>query len=279
MSAARACTTAVPPQALSSRAWKLSTLRAWRLWLGLVLPVTLALLWEVAVGTGWAQGRLVPPPSRVAATLWSLARTGELASHILATLGRVALGFVCGVVGGTVLAAATGYWRTARRLLDPSIQALRSIPSLAWVPLFILWFGIFEISKIVLISVGVFFPVYLGVLSAILNTDRKLVEVGRSLRLSGWGLTRHILLPSVLPAYLPALRTGLGLGWMFVVAAEVMGASEGLGYLLVDGQQLGKPDQIMAAIVVFALVGKLTDTLLVAAYAPLMRWQDVYDGD
>ncbi len=227
---------------------------------------------------GLAEGRLLPPPSHVATTLWVLARSGELASHVLATLGRVGLGFLFGVVSGTVLAAATGYSRLLRRLLDPTIQALRSIPSLAWVPLFILWFGIFETSKIVLISVGVFFPVYLGVLSAVLGVDRKIIEVGQSFRLSGWALTRRILLPAVLPAYLPALRNGLGLGWMFVVAAEVMGASEGLGYLLVDGQQLGKPDQIMAAIVVFALLGKLTDGLLVAAFTPLLRWQDAYDG-
>jgi sulfonate transport system permease protein len=230
------------------------------------------------VRAGLAEGRLLPPPSHVATTLWVLARSGELASHVLATLGRVGLGFLFGVVSGTVLAAATGYSRLLRRLLDPTIQALRSIPSLAWVPLFILWFGIFETSKIVLISVGVFFPVYLGVLSAVLGVDRKIVEVGRSFRLSGWALTRRILLPAVLPSYLPALRNGLGLGWMFVVAAEVMGASEGLGYLLVDGQQLGKPDQIMAAIVVFALLGKLTDGLLVAAFTPLLRWQDAYDG-
>jgi len=252
--------------------------RPWRAGLGLILPVGVALLWELAVCAKWAEGRLLPPPSRVATTLWALASTGELADHVAATLERVGLGFVFGVVTGTVLAAATGYSRVLRRLLDPTIQALRSIPSLAWVPLFILWFGIFETSKIVLIAAGVFFPVYLGVLSAVLGVDRKIVEVGRSFRLSGWALTRRILLPAILPAYLPALRNGLGLGWMFVVAAEVMGASEGLGYLLVDGQQLGKPDQIVAAIVVFALLGKSTDTLLVAAFAPLMRWQDAYEG-
>jgi hypothetical protein len=107
--------------------------------------------------------------------------------------------------------------------------------------LFILWLGIFEESKVALIAVGVFFPVYLGVMGEILAVDRKIVEVGRVFRLSGPALVRRILLPAVLPAYDLALRSGLGLGWMFVVAAEFMGASEGLGYLLVDGQQLGKP--------------------------------------
>jgi sulfonate transport system permease protein len=156
------------------------------------------------------------------------------------------------------------------------VQALRAIPSLAWVPLFILWLGIFETSKIVLIAVGVFFPIYLGVMGAILSVDRKIVEVGRIFRLSGPAMIRRILLPAVLPAYVVALRVGLGLGWMFVVAAELMGASEGLGYLLLDGQQLGKPAQILAAIVIFAILGKITDWLIEIASAPLLRWQDAF---
>ncbi len=150
------------------------------------------------------------------------------------------------------------------------------MPSIAWVPLFILWLGIFEESKIALIAVGCFFPVYLGVLGAISSVDRKTVEVGRMFRLSQFQLVRRILLPAILPAYILALRQGLGLGCMFVVAAEFMGASEGLGYLLVDGQQLGKPDQILAAILTFAILGKITDGLLAAASAPLLTWQDSF---
>jgi len=180
------------------------------------------------------------------------------------------------VVAGTLFGAISGYWALARRLIDPTIQALRAIPSIAWVPLFILWLGIFETSKIALIAVGVFFPVYLGVMGAILSVDRKIVEVGRIFRLSGPAMIRRILLPAVLPAYVVALRVGLGLGWMFVVAAEFMGASEGLGYLLIDGQQLGKPAQIVAAIVIFAILGKATDWLLEIATAPLLRWQDAF---
>jgi sulfonate transport system permease protein len=127
---------------------------------------------------------------------------------------------------------------------------------------------------VALIAVGVFFPVYLGVAGAILSVDRKLVEVGRVFRLSRFELARRILLPAVLPSALVALRAGLGLGFMFVVAAEFMGASEGLGYLLVDGQQLGKPDQILAAIIVFALLGKAADSVLVFVTRPLTLWQD-----
>ena len=237
--------------------------------LGLLLPVGLALVWEIVVAQGWSNGRLVPPPTKVFATIVELAKSGELSRHIIATLSRVASGFVLGVVAGTLFGAISGYWGLARRLLDPTVQALRAIPSIAWVPLFILWLGIFETSKIALIAVGVFFPVYLGVMGAILSVDRKIVEVGRTFRLSGPAMIRRILLPAVLPAYVVALRVGLGLGWMFVVAAEFMGASEGLGYLLIDGQQLGKPAQILAAIVIFAILGKTTDWLIELATAPL----------
>src|SRR5271154_6603037 len=214
--------------------------------LGLVLPVTLAVGWEIVVRMGWSSGRLMPPPS---------------------------------VIFATIVGAATGYSPTLRRLLDPSLQALRAIPSIAWVPLFILWLGIFEASKVTLIAVGVFFPVYLGLMGAIQSVDRKLVEVGRAFRLTDVAMLRRILLPAVLPAYVISLRSGLGLGWMFVIAAELMGASEGLGYLLIDGQQLGKPAEIVAAIVAFAIVGKATDWLIVLVAAPFLRWEDVVRQD
>jgi sulfonate transport system permease protein len=241
---------------------------------GFILPVTLGLVWELAVRAGLVQARLMPPPSRVAETLLNLARSGELLTHSAATLSRVGLGFALGASAGTLVGAACGASLSIRRLLDPMIQALRAIPSIAWVPLFILWLGIFENSKIMLIAVGVFFPVYLGVIGAIASVDRKLMEVGRAFRLSRAALVFRILLPAALPEWVTALRSGLGLGFMFVVAAEFMGASEGLGYLLVDGQQLGKPDQILAAILAFAILGKICDWALVLATTPFLAWQD-----
>jgi sulfonate transport system permease protein len=245
-----------------------------RVLLGFLLPIAAAFAWEGAVRFGLAQGRLVPPPSRIFATLWGLSESGDLWLHVWATLWRVAGGFAIGAAAGIVLGALSGASGTSRRLLDPTLQALRAIPSIAWVPLFILWLGIFEASKVALIAVGVFFPVYLGIAGAILSVDRKLVEVGRVFRLSRVGLARRILLPAILPEAVISLRSGLGLGFMFVVAAEFMGASEGLGYLLVDGQQMGKPDQILAAIIAFALLGKLADSLLMVGTRPLVRWQD-----
>ena len=245
-----------------------------RFLLGLLPAVVLAACWEIAVDSGFASGRLLPPPSRIAATLRTLAVSGHLAVPGRATLARVGLGFAFGAGAGILAGALVATLPRLRWLIDPSLQALRAVPSLAWVPLFILWFGILETPKVLLIAVGVFFPVYVGVAGAIASVDRKLVEVGRVFRLSRTAQVHRILLPAVLPATLVALRTGLGLGFLFVVAAELMGASEGLGYLLVDGQQFGKPDQILAAIIAFAVVGKLADALLVMLTNPLVRWQD-----
>ena len=242
-----------------------------KLLIGLALPVALALLWEAAVRLGLVTGRLMPPPSKIVSTLAALAQSGELWLHASATLSRVLGGFAIGAAAGTVLGALTGSSDLARRLLDPMLQALRAVPSIAWVPLFILWLGIFEASKLALIGLGVFFPIYLGVEGAVRSVDRKLIEVGRSFRLSRFGMISRILLPAVLPAWVVSLRSGLGLGFMFVVAAEFMGASEGLGYLLVDGQQLGKADQILAAIVAFALLGKAADSVLILRHETLYR--------
>jgi sulfonate transport system permease protein len=242
--------------------------------LGLLVPVALAVLWEIAVRMGLSNGRLVPPPSVIWNTFADLAASGELAQHAFATLWRVAWGFFVGVLAGTILGAIAGYSTLTYRLVDPTLQGLRAVPSIAWVPLFILWFGIFEASKIILIAVGVFFPVYLGVMGAVLSVDRKIVEVGRVFRLSGFAMVRRILLPAVMPAYVLSLRAGLGLGWMFVLAAEFLGASTGLGFLLIDGQQLGKPAQIVAAIVAFAILGKASDWLIVLVSAPFLRWED-----
>ncbi len=244
--------------------------------LGLALPVGLAVVWEIIVRLGFSDGRLVPPPSRIYQEFAELAQSGELLRHVIATLLRVTVGFGLGTVAGTLLGAIAGYSALVRRVIDPSLQGLRAVPSIAWIPLFILWLGIFETSKVALIAVGVFFPIYLGVVGAVLSVDRKIVEVGRAFRLSGAAMVRRILLPAVLPAYVVSIRAGLGLGWMFVIAAEFMGASEGLGYLLIDGQQLGKPAEIVAAILAFAVLGKITDAIVVLASAPFLRWEDKF---
>ena len=261
-----------PRRPASPPAGRRDPLRRWRI-AGLALPFAALALLEVVVRQGWLPNHLVPAPSEILDTLARLGIT-RVARHVGASTLRVAAGFAAGAGLALVVGAAMGLSRRIDALFEPTFQALRAIPSLAWVPVLLLWLGIDEAPKITLIAIGAFFPVHLAVVAGIRDVDRKLVEVGHVFRLSRTKLARRILLPAVLPEALTALRSGLGLGFMFVVAAEFMGASEGLGYLLVDGQQMGKPDQILSAIIAFALLGKLADSLLVASTKPLVRWQD-----
>ena len=232
---------------------------------GLVLPLAGLVFWEALARAGAVPPNWLPAPSVIAGTIRELAVRGELWGHLGATLTRVASGFALGAVAATVLAILTGGSPSLRALLDPTLQALRNIPSMAWIPLFLLWLGIQEASKVTLIAVGAFFPVYLNLLQGILHIDPKLVEVGRVFGYRGLALVRRVLLPATLPAYLTGLRGSLGLAWMFVVAAEIMGASRGLGYVMVDGQTSSRADLILASLLLFAALGKASDWLLVQA--------------
>jgi sulfonate transport system permease protein len=243
-------------------------------WKGFVFPTVLLAAWYGFCVAGLFPPQIAPSPDAVARDLWKLWSNGQLIGHIWITTWRVALGFLFGALAATALGAATGYSRQAREYLDPTIQALKAVPSLAWVPLFILWFGIFEASKITLIAVGVFFPVYLNLMAGVQGVDRKLVEVGRVNNLSQFDLVRRILLPATLPSYFTGLRAGLALGWMFVIAAELMGASRGLGFLMIDGEMTGRPSVIVGALILFAIAGKITDAMIVAVGRRVLSWQD-----
>ena len=167
----------------------------------------------------------------------------------------------------------------AEAYLEPTFAGLRSIPSLAWVPLLLLWLGIGETSKIVLIAIGAFFPVYLNGVAAIRGIDRKLVEVGRMYRFSRRQMILHLFLPAALPGLFTGLRSGLSLAWMFLVAAELIAATKGLGYLLSDGRETSRPDIVLAAIIVLALLGKLTDGVLAMLEKRLLSWRDTFKGN
>src|SRR3954465_10021446 len=160
--------------------------------LGLVIPLLLTILWELSGRLGWVRPNLLPPPSAVLATIIDLAQHGDLWTHLQVTLARVLLGFLLGAAAATFFGALTGYSPLWRRLLDPMLQGLRAIPSIAWVPLFILWLGIFEVSKVTLIAVGVFFPVYLNLMTGIADVDRRLLEVGPIYRFSSLTLVPRI---------------------------------------------------------------------------------------
>lgn len=242
--------------------------------LGSILPVLLFILWEFLSRQGVFPAYQLPAPSTVFSTIIDMAGTGALWGHISITVYRVIAGFLFGTIVAVLLGALVGFYQKAEHIFDPIIQAFRSIPSLAWVPLFILWMGIGESSKITMIAVGVFFPVYLNLVSGILGVDRKLIEVGKMYKLTPLQQMRRIILPASLPSFFVGLRSGLGLGWMFVVAAELMGASQGLGYLLVLGQNTLSPETIIASIILFAFIGKSTDWLLKILEARSLYWQD-----
>ncbi len=245
---------------------------AWAL--PIIVPVALLAAWEFVARLHLIPAYLFPPPSAVLAELRGLALSGKLTYHLWRSFERVASGFILGASAATVMGALTGYSQLWRRILDPTLQSLRSIPAIAWVPIFILWLGIAEQSKIALIALGVFFPVYLNLMSGIASVDRKLIEVGRVYRMHGVRLVRAVLLPASLPSYVTGLRTGFALAWMFVVAAELMGASQGIGYLLLEGENNGQPALILAAMLIFALAGKATDLVLVAIARRALRWED-----
>jgi sulfonate transport system permease protein len=242
---------------------------------GFAVPVLLLGIWQGASGAGLVSAAILPSPLLVINTLVTMAQSGEMAEAIGATSYRMALGFVLGAGAATVLGGLCGASAIVRALLDPLIQALRSVPSLAWVPLFILWLGIFEASKITLVAVGVFFPVYLNLVSGIANVDRKLLEVGRVHGFSPLRRLLRIQLPAALPAYVVGLRGGLGLGWMFVAAAELLGATDGLGFILDDGEQTGRPERVLAALLLFGICGKVTDWALASGGRRLVAWQDI----
>ncbi|MDD2774667.1 MAG: ABC transporter permease [Gallionella sp.] len=263
------------PVSLSARLWS-GGHHANRLLRGLLLPALVLSGAEIAARYGWIESRLLPPPSAIALTLWQLAHDG-LWKHIGASVARVAAGFVIGAILGLGFAVLVGLSRRVEELVDPTLQALRNVPSLAWVPLLLLWFGIDETPKITMIALGAFFPVYLNVVCGIQNVDRKLIEVGEIYGLNKFQLARRILLPAALPAVFTGLRTALGLAWMFLVAAELIAASQGLGYLLSDGRETSRPDIVIAAIFLIAVLGKTSDSLLHGIEVRSLRWRDTLE--
>lgn len=244
------------------------------LW-GWIVPLLAAALLEIIVKLDIIPARLLPAPSDIALTLKELAER-DLLLHIGASTVRVLAGFVIGAALAIVTGAVVGLNRRAESLLDPSFQALRAIPGLAWVPLLLLWMGIDELPKITLIAIGAFFPVYLSLVAGIRDVDRKLVEVGEMYRLSGVALVRRIFLPAALPSLFTGLRTGLSLAWMFLVAAELIAATKGLGYLLTDGRETSRPDIVIAAIILLAVLGKLSDAVLKFLEQRSLTWRDSF---
>jgi len=230
--------------------------------LGAVVPLLLLALWAAVSATGVFSASQLPPPADVLAALGETARRGELGHHTAISVQRVLLGFAAGSAAGLALGGLVGLSRAARALLGPTVQALRAVPSLAWVPLLLLWLGIDETPKITLVAIGAFFPVYTTVAAALMRVDPHLVEVGRAYGRSGLALLGTVLFPAAMPAVISGLRLGLAQAWLFLVAAELIASSMGLGFLLIDSQNTGRTDVMFLAILLLALIGKATDSLL-----------------
>lgn len=246
--------------ALSRRRW------AW----AAALPVPLALLavWQLLATSGIYSASQLPPPADVFLAARELIDRGGLMQHLTISTQRVLLGFLAGSAAGLTAGALVGLSSVARALLAPTLQAVRAVPSLAWVPLLLLWLGIDEQPKLVLVAIGAFFPVYTTLSGALAHVDERLVEVGRAYGRGGWRLLATVQLPAVTPAVFAGLRLGLAQGWLFLVAAELIASSQGLGFLLIDSQNSGRTDIMLLAIVLLAVLGKLSD----AALSVVERW-------
>lgn len=244
-----------------------------RLIAGMLLPVAILIAWQLATTSGLVPPYRLPTPASVLTAGVELAQRGELWTHVAISVQRVLLGFVIGSAVGLAAAGIVGLSRLGDVLLSPTLAALRAVPSLAWVPLLILWLQIGEESKVTLIAIGAFFPVYTTVASSLRHVDPQLVEAGRSFSLRGWSLFRTVQLPAVVPSVVSGLRLALAQAWLFLVAAELIASSMGLGFLLTDSQNSGRVDRILLSIVLLALLGTITNGVLALIEKHLLkRW-------
>ena len=239
----------------------------------LVSPLLLVLLWEAGSRAGVIPPRAIAAPSAILASAWELTATGELPANLLVSLARVAAGFAIGAAVGVVLAAVAGLSRLGEDVVDAPMQMLRTLPFLALVPLFILWFGIGEAPKVALVALGATFPVYLNLFAGIRGVDPKLIEAARVFGLSGLGLVRRVVLPGALPSLLVGLRYALGVSWLSLVVAEQINATAGIGHLINDARDFLRTDVIVVGLLVYALLGLAADALVRWAERRALRWR------
>ncbi len=226
-----------------------------------VVPAAVLALWQLASQAGWLSTRILPEPWAVAKAFWSLAVSGEMARDVWTSTWRAACGFSVGGSLALALGLLTGSLRWAETLLDSSLQMVRNIPPLALIPLVILWFGIDESAKLFLVSVGVFFPIYLNTFHGIRSVDAGLIEMARSYGLAGWRLYREVILPGALPSILVGVRFSLGLMWVILIVAETISAESGIGYMTMNAREFLQTDVVLVGILLYALLGKLADVL------------------
>lgn len=234
--------------------------------------------WQTLYHLGYIKPLILPPPSQVAQAFYDLLRSGELPRHIGISLLRVLEGFTLASVLGLFLGIAIGLSRTLDRLTDLLIQVIKPIPPIAWIPLAILWFGIGETSKVYIIFLGAFFPVIINTIDGIRQTDHKLVEVARVLEVSRVRFVRQVVIPGAFPAIMTGLRVGLMVAWMCVVAAELIAAGSGVGYLIMDARQLSQSDVVLVGMITIGVIGKTMDSLIRRVEKRVVAWKGVFQG-
>lgn len=238
-----------------------------------ISPLVAVLLWELGARLGLIPARVLPPPSTVAATLWRLIVDGELPYHLSVSLGRAGAGLAIGASLGVALALAAGLSRRGEAAIDPIIQLKRTIPTLALTPLFIIWFGIGEEPKILLIAFATIFPVYLNLVNGIRGIDVRLIEAARTLGLSRTEIVTHIVLPGAMPALLLGLRYALGVAVLVLVVAEQINAPAGLGALINRARDFTQTDVIVVCVIVYAVLGLAGDALVRAVERKVLAWR------
>jgi sulfonate transport system permease protein len=253
--------------------------RRYRLLSGFILPVIIIIIWQLIGSLGWVTKTVLPTPWEIILAAKNLAVSGVLFTNMKVSIIRAACGFVIGGGLGLALGTLVGLSAKSESLLDPTLQMVRTIPHLAITPLFILWFGLGEESKILLIGLGAFFPLYVNTFLGIRKVDAKLFEVARILEFSKWKQIKLLIVPSALPNILLGIRLSLGAAWLSLVVAELMGSTAGLGYMMMDARQFSNTDIVFVGIIIFAIVGKLTDSLVRLMEKHFLKWQDTYKGE
>jgi sulfonate transport system permease protein len=232
------------------------------------VPLLLVALWQVASWAGWLNASTLASPVQVwqaGSELWS---SGDLLPSILISLRRVFVGLAIGVSIGTILGLVAGLSRVGEEIVDAPLQMLRALPFLGLLPLLIVWLGIGEGIKVGLVVVGVIFPVYLNLHKGIRGVDPRFAELSRACGVGRWGVIRKVILPGALPAFLVGLRFSLGIAWLSLVVAETVNADQGIGYLIMQGQQYLETDVIVLGLVIYALLG-----LLIEGLVRLIEWR------
>jgi len=254
-------------------------MRAWtrlRPWLS---TIALVCAWQAAAWAGIADPRLLPGPTVLVGTGWSLVADGTLPAALGVSLIRVLVGSAVGIALGLILGVAAGLSRAARDAVDRPMQAVRTIPFTALTPLLILWLGLGETPKLVLVAVAVVVPVYLNTVGGVRGVDRRLIDVARAYRLTRAETVRDVVLPGAAASVLVGLRFALGVAWVAVIVAETVNASSGIGFVLTSARTYGRTDVVLVCICLYALLGLATDLVVRAAEARLLRWRDGGDPD